>query len=242
MRTAATCRRASSSARSSSTPARSRTSTTGTILVFTADHGECFDHGVYFEHADCLYDGAAKVPLLVRHPARLPAGTRVAAPVEHADVAPTILGLAGVAAPPAFRGRAVLPPPAVAADALAPDAFALIEHPLYGGDAGSRRAAKQHRIRSVAGRPTRPPAVERRGAALRGERWKLVGDGEARELFDLRADPGETTDLAGRHAERAAELQALLEAKQARQGQRMLEPAPVDPRLRETLRALGYVQ
>ena len=40
-----------------------------TIVVFTADHGECFDHGIFFEHSDCLYDGAAKVPLLVRYPA-----------------------------------------------------------------------------------------------------------------------------------------------------------------------------
>ncbi|MEW6270272.1 MAG: sulfatase [Thermodesulfobacteriota bacterium] len=213
-----------------------------TILVFTADHGECFDHGVYFEHADCLYDGAARVPLLVRAPARVAPGTRVTAQVEHLDLAPTILALAGVAAPSSFRGRAVLPSPPASRGELAPEAFALIEHPLYQEDSATRRARKQRRILSVAGTPTRPPAVERRGAALRGERWKMIREPEQRELYDLRADPGETTNLAAQDAARVAELEKVLAEKQARAPLRVLEPGAVDPRLRETLRALGYVQ
>ena len=32
-----------------------------TLTIFTADHGESFEHGVYFEHADCLYDGAIRI-------------------------------------------------------------------------------------------------------------------------------------------------------------------------------------
>ncbi|MEQ1858517.1 MAG: sulfatase-like hydrolase/transferase [Chthoniobacteraceae bacterium] len=44
--------------------------------------------------------------------------------------------------------------------------------------------------------------------ALREGRWKLVHAGKQTELFDVDADPGETTDLAAREPERAAELLA----------------------------------
>src|SRR6185503_13110501 len=52
-------------------------------VVFTADHGECFDHGVFFEHSDCLYDGAVRVPLIVRPPTGGRAGERVDAQVDN---------------------------------------------------------------------------------------------------------------------------------------------------------------
>ena len=51
----------------------------------------------------------------------------------------------------------------------------------------------------------------RRGSdwAVRRGGWKLVGrDGAAGELYDLARDAGETTDLAARHPERAADLAA----------------------------------
>jgi len=160
-----------------------------TIVVFTADHGECFDHGIFFEHADCLYDGAAKVPLLVRYPHQVRAGTRVAAQVEHLDVAPTILALAGVATPPEFRGRALLPSPPATADGFSPASFALVEHPLYQDKNAIERSRKQERIRSVAGMPTREIVTDRPSSAVRGSTWKLITDGPANELYDLPDDP-----------------------------------------------------
>jgi arylsulfatase A-like enzyme len=38
------------------------------LVIFTSDHGECFENGFYFEHADCLNEGALQVPLIVRYP------------------------------------------------------------------------------------------------------------------------------------------------------------------------------
>lgn len=213
-----------------------------TIVVFTADHGECFDHGIFFEHADCLYDGAAKVPLLVRYPTRVAPGTRVAEQVEHLDVAPTILALAGVAAPPEFRGRALLPDPPRAPGAFAPEAFALIEHPLYQDRNAAERSRKQERIRSVAGMPTREIVTDRPSSAVRGSTWKLITDGPASELYDLPEDPAEAHDLASAKPEVTGELRRVLEAKQAQHPLRLREDGNVNPRLRETLKALGYVQ
>ncbi len=206
-----------------------------TIVVLTADHGECFDHGVYFEHTDCIYDGAVHVPLVVRFPPGAPAGRRVAAQVGHPDVAPTILALAGLAPPPSFRGRPLLPFPPVG------ERYALIEHPLLVERAVETRERRGAPIRSVAGQPTRPSPVVERSAALRSDAWKLIVTGEAAELYDLHADPGERQDLAGQRPEIAARLEHRLREELAARPAAPSSLQEVKPRLRRTLRALGYL-
>jgi len=213
-----------------------------TILVFTADHGECFDHGIFFEHSDCLYEGAVQVPLVIRYPRKIAAGTRVATQVEHMDVAPTILALAGMAPPAEFRGRALLPAPPPATSDLVPGAFALIEHPHYQERNAAERSRKRDRIRSVAGMPTREVVTDRRSNALRGTRWKLITDGSASEVYDLPADRREQHDLATVKPELTTDLRRVLEEKRSSHPLRLREGGDVDPRLRETLKALGYVQ
>ena len=73
------------------------------VVVISADHGEEFrEHGGVY-HGSTLYEEQIRVPMIVRAPGLTP--RRVAAPVETIDLAPTLLGFAGVDAPPSFRGR-----------------------------------------------------------------------------------------------------------------------------------------
>ena len=73
------------------------------IVMVSADHGEEFrDHGGVY-HGSTLYDEQIRVPLIVRAPGLAP--RRVTAPVQTIDIAPTLLGLAGIDAPASFRGR-----------------------------------------------------------------------------------------------------------------------------------------
>jgi arylsulfatase A-like enzyme len=66
-----------------------------TLILFTSDHGELLgDYGSYGKRS--FLDVAARVPLIVRHPARFPAGVRCDVPVSLVDVAPTCLSTAGV--------------------------------------------------------------------------------------------------------------------------------------------------
>lgn len=77
------------------------------IVVVTADHGEEFrDHGGLY-HGSTLFQEQVHVPLLVHLPGVPP--TRVAAPVELVDVAPTLLGALDVPVPPSMRGDDLRP-------------------------------------------------------------------------------------------------------------------------------------
>lgn len=62
-----------------------------TLLVITADHGEEFGRAGMTGHEFTLSDDVLSVPLVLRHPKRVPGGARVTLPVSHLDVVPTIL-------------------------------------------------------------------------------------------------------------------------------------------------------
>ena len=77
----------------------------GSVVAVTADHGEEFlEHGSR-GHAQTLFDEVLRIPLVIHAPGRVPAGVVVEEPVQILDVMPTLLGLAGVAAPAHVLGR-----------------------------------------------------------------------------------------------------------------------------------------
>jgi len=74
-----------------------------TIVVFTSDHGEMF--GAHGRRAkNIFYEEACHVPLLVRWPGRVAPGVSQAC-ISAVDLMPTLLGLAGVAAPDEVEGQ-----------------------------------------------------------------------------------------------------------------------------------------
>ncbi|MBM3797183.1 MAG: hypothetical protein FJW31_24745, partial [Acidobacteria bacterium] len=65
-----------------------------TIAVFTSDHGEMMGaHSLYGKQV--MYEESVRVPLLLRIPFRRQRPMRVAQPVSHIDLAPTMLHLLG---------------------------------------------------------------------------------------------------------------------------------------------------
>lgn len=77
------------------------------IVIVSADHGEEFrEHGGVY-HGSSLYEEQIRVPLIVHVPGVAP--RRIAAPVETLAIAPTVLGLAGVAVPKTMRGHDLRP-------------------------------------------------------------------------------------------------------------------------------------
>ena len=74
-------------------------------------------------------------------------------------------------------------------------------------------------------------------SVLAGERWKLVLSSSA-ELYDINADPTETSDLSGAHSTIVQGMTSRLRQLEASAG---TSSAPVDADAAERLRALGYV-
>jgi len=73
-------------------------------VVITSDHGEEFGEHGSFEHGFFMTLAATHVPLVVLLPRAVPAGRRVAHPVELRDLATTVLSLTG-GADPAIPGE-----------------------------------------------------------------------------------------------------------------------------------------
>jgi len=100
--------------------------TENTIVLFTSDNGPAFFNPPYMlelgentlnERFNCglrgakgsVYEGGVRVPMLVRYPARLPAGRMLDHLVHFTDWLPTLIGLTGIPrlAGPAFDGHDV---------------------------------------------------------------------------------------------------------------------------------------
>ena len=75
------------------------------VVTLVSDHGdEFFEHG-HKGHTRTLFEESVHVPWILRDSLRRAAGTRVTSPVSLADVAPTLLGLAGLAPLSEATGR-----------------------------------------------------------------------------------------------------------------------------------------
>ncbi len=202
------------------------------ILVIAADHGECFGNGTYFDHSNCLYDGATRVPLMVRYPAHLTAG-RYEEPVSLIDIAPTVLALAGLPSPPSFRGRNVL------AEQDSQPVF--LQHPLYRQFDIVERGKVLDRLRTVGGQATQPIRAAHELVGARDGTWKYLISADGEELFHLPNDPHETRNLAADQPAIAARYRRLVRRWRQEHPLRLLDPGQIDPALLDNLRALGYI-
>jgi len=143
----------------------------------------------FWNHNQTLFERDVRVPLVVAGPG-IEAGVR-ATPVSHLDLAPTLLDLAGLAAPAAgWRGVSLAPslrgtdePPA---------------HPIV--------------MEVPTGTPSGVATVSQ--AAIRDGSWKLVTTLEdaavADALYDLVADPDERRNRAADHPDVVERLKARL--------------------------------
>jgi arylsulfatase A-like enzyme len=193
-----------------------------TFLVLLSDHGEGFDVARgRIHHGGRLHADQLRIPFWIGGPG-ITSGTRAQA-ASLTDVMPTALDLLGVAIPDGLDGRSLLP---AIRDELARDARVVyaMEH-YYDWAEGRRRAATEVQ--------RAPLSI----AVIRDRDWYIRGTG-GEELYDVASDPSQTRDLA-QGSPKLAELRGLAEQ---RGRTRATPPArPLDPVLRERLRALGYV-
>lgn len=158
-----------------------------TAVILTADHGEGFGEKNQFRHAYELWESLVRVPWLFRIPGVTP--RRIDVPRSHIDLAPTIAALMGIAAEPAFRGRA-----------LVPELMGKTEPP-----------------RPVIVDLPRDDLQDRRRAII-DSGYKLIsfGDDKRFQLYHLKEDPEEKQELSAEQPEVLARMKALLETESAK--------------------------
>lgn len=201
------------------------------MIVMTADHGECFENAIFFDHEDCLNEGTVRVPLIVRYPGGAGAGLRVEHRVSNLDVAPTVLSELAVPKPEIMAGR-----PLQETVSGSPGRFVLVRPPKTRYP--DRVISRLRVIRSVASEPVAKQTDPRTRATV-GRRWKLLRAPDATRLFRL---PNEQKNWAAEEADIRARLLEALEAEMLRYPAGGSAPEDQDPETLEALEALGYVQ
>lgn len=211
-----------------------------TVVVFTADHGDMVgSHGLRQKGA-LIYDENFHVPLIISHP-EVPGGGRNSALASGVDLAPTLLDIAGIDASaiatdyPALHGRSFLP--ALEGRSTRNGVLTAVEN-IANLDAGFWRHFADPDVGEKIGSGELRPDWSKRGF-LRGytdERYsfgryfspldpnrpegihELFAHNDV-VLYDRKADPTETTNLATdpeQHelvTEYSAKLEALISAE-----------------------------
>ena len=161
-----------------------------TLVIFTSDNGgEWLSRNApLFHRKSSLWEGGIRVPLLLRWPARLAAGTISSQVGITMDLTASILAAAGAKPPDGYR----------------PEGIDLVG-PLQNGTAVDRTLF--WRMPPVPAAAAGAPPFTRR--AVRRGNWKYVDDGGQHFLFDVRTDQGERHDVAQQHADLVRELRTL---------------------------------
>lgn len=164
-----------------------------TAIIFSSDHGFFLGEWRMYDKR-LMHEPSIRVPLIVRYPALVKAGTLSGSMALNIDFVPTILEIAGVERPVTLQGRSLVPL-------------------LKGGTPDDWRKDWLYEYFEF-------PQLEhvRPHRGIRTERYKLIHYyqlpkypklPEEFELYDLQHDPGELNNLYGKPAHDALVKQLL---------------------------------
>jgi arylsulfatase A-like enzyme/Flp pilus assembly protein TadD len=186
-----------------------------TIVAVAGDHGEALGEHGEMTHGLLLYQCSLHVPVVIRAPDVLPAGSVVATPVSLVDVAPTLLDLLSIPAPKSQAGV---------------DGHDLAAALVAGREPAGEDIYAESRYAATFG--WSPIAALRRGSL------KYIASPDP-ELYDLASDPAEQHNLLPGRAADADTLAAALVPLASGEG-----PAArvtLDREARAKLESLGYL-
>jgi arylsulfatase A-like enzyme len=165
-----------------------------TLVIFTSDNGGVSEvganNGPWRGGKQHMFEGGLRVPGAARWPGHVAPGSRTSRPTLTMDIFATACAVAGVTLPPGSDSASFLPAILQKTDEATQRDLYFVRReggPVYGGK-----------------------TIE----ALRRGRWKLVHDSPfaPAALYDMEADPRETTDLAASQRKVFAELSLALQS------------------------------
>jgi arylsulfatase A-like enzyme len=188
-----------------------------TLVVHLTDHGHLFgEHKLQGKPGGPLgnlYEPTVRIPLMIRHPQGVGAGTRVRGLAQHVDVLPTVLEALDAPVPDNLEGRSLWP-------LIRGEQERVREHAFSGRfpnelaallGAGRNRAAQAAAFDGAAGVGTTSTRLVE-ALTVTTEEWALICSphGRPSELYDLRADPRQERNVVVEHHDVARDLHAAL--------------------------------
>jgi arylsulfatase A-like enzyme len=173
---------------------------TNTMVIFTSDNGGVLakgaNNGPWRGEKQHMYEGGLRVPCLVRWPGVIAPGTSTDRLTLTMDIFATACAVAEVAPPTDIDGVSFLPD--------------------LRGESPQAPRRDVYFVRREGGAAYGGKTIE----AFRRDGWKLLQDSPFKplELYDLKSDPEETTDLAGKNRAVFNELSAALRGQIQRAG------------------------
>jgi len=186
------------------------------VVVAIGDHGEGLGEHGEMSHGLLVYDSTIRIPWIMRLPGG-PSRARIAAPISHVDLVPTLTDLVTVDPTPGFGlldGRSLLPLLRGENWASERMLFTESEVPFFSYGWARLKTVRQGALKYI--------------------------DAPLEELYDLERDPGENHNLATERGHEAQRLAAEIELWAARDDD-VISAVPVDAEMEEQLRALGYL-
>ena len=171
-----------------------------TIVVFTSDNGGQLsvgaNNGPLRDGKQSMYEGGLKVPTAIVWPGRIQPASRTQAISLTMDLFPTLLAAAGISIEHEIDARSLLP-------TLLGEEKAVEERDLF---FHRREGGLRYGGRTI--------------EALRRGDWKLLQNSPfaPQELYNLRTDPRETTNLTKTEPKKYRELAAALRRHRQRSG------------------------
>jgi arylsulfatase A-like enzyme len=197
-----------------------------TIVVVFSDHGfEFFEHETWGQGNSAIGDFSARVPIIIADP-RLREPRKVTQVVRTVDVAPTLLELAGLAAPACMQGISLAP--LMRGEALSAELPAFNETGVWltdlpGTPANHLRYPHLPELLEVPDKRIGMISLKRKyvdsiiaakDRMVRVGDWKLtyqpLTDGATYRLFNIREDPGCLRNVLDRYPETAEQLKTML--------------------------------
>ena len=189
-----------------------------TIVLFTSDNGPWLAFGADAGSAGGLregkgttFEGGVREPCILRWPGHVPAGARSAVPWMAIDLLPTMAAIVGAPAPAA--DRPIDGTDARAVWTCAADANPTHESFLFYYDGNALEAVRMGRWKLVLPHESRTLAGRAPGAP--GTEIPYVNRAVPLALYDLVADPAETTDVSAAHPDVVAAAMRHVEAARA---------------------------
>ncbi|MEZ6122419.1 MAG: sulfatase [Planctomycetaceae bacterium] len=185
--------------------------TDNTLLVFTSDNGatQQSSQEPLRGSKGGYYDGGIREPFIVRWPGKVAAGSRCSVPVINVDLFPTFLAAAGASTDKQLDGESLLP--------LLTEEGSLKRQAIFWHFPGylNSPVIRGRELDVRTGFRSRPVSVIRKGdwkLHLFLEEWQLDGGRQqlstnhAVELYDMKNDMGERSDLSGSNTAKRDEL------------------------------------